>query len=183
VVPASRSTASFGKNNSWLKHAEFDAQKGEIRIDQTDWILMEGIVLRNLIEAIELTLKSGAVPILFEAGRYAGRNFAATLITRGVTPKEIPKFLRTFLVQGGWGKIQIEINHNEKTAKVTIDNCVTARQTQSKEPNCHLIRGYIAGISDVVFNTITECVETRCLTNGNPVCEFEVHDSSKTLGT
>ena len=160
--------------NSLLERATYDSENGEIRIAGTDWILMGGSTFRSLIEGINNTLGSGAVNILLEAGKCAGKEFAQSLLKEGTLPEEVPTWLEVFFTQGGWGKITARADFANKTAIVVIDNCATARQVRSKEASCHFIRGYVAGVSEILFKANTECIETRCMSKGNAFCEFRV---------
>jgi predicted hydrocarbon binding protein len=148
-----------------------------IRIDS---ILLEVKALRKWAEAMSLEQESGAAPFLFLVGRIAGRHFGEVLVERGVQLKKLPEFLKPVLVQGGWGDSRIDVKLEEKTARIVIENCVAAKKARSAA-NCHLIRGYIAGVSDVLFNTIPECTETRCRVSGSPICWFRVASPHKQI--
>jgi predicted hydrocarbon binding protein len=152
----------------------YDYENGEIRIADTDWLLMGGSTFRSFVEGINRILGTGAVGILFEAGRCAGKEFVQSLLNEDALPEEVPTWLEVFFTQGGWGKITARADFANKTAIVVIDNCATARGVRSKEASCHFIRGYIAGISEILFKASAECVETRCISKGNAFCEFRV---------
>jgi predicted hydrocarbon binding protein len=170
--------ASAPQSNSLLDRASYDGENGEIRIAGTDWILMGGATFRSLIKGINDVLGTGAAGILLQAGKCAGQEFAQSLLKEGTLPEEVPTWLEVFFTQGGWGKITARADFANKTAVVVIDNCATARQTKSKEASCHFIRGYVAGISQVLFNAKTECIETRCMSKGNAYCEFRVQSQT-----
>ena len=165
---------STEQKNSLLERAKYASEIGELTIADTDWILMQGSTLRSLIEGINNVRGSEGGSILFDAGRLTGRNFTQTVINEGTSPEEVPMWLEVFFTQGGWGKITARADFVNKTAVVVIDNCATARQVKSKESSCHFIRGYIAGICEILFKTNVECVETRCMSKGNAYCEFRV---------
>jgi predicted hydrocarbon binding protein len=119
-------------------------------------------------------LKSGAAVVWLEAGKYAGKEFAKALLSKGIKTEELPHVLDVFFTQGGWGKIQTKVDFTKRQALVTIRNSATARQTKSKEPVCHFIQGFISGVSDVLLDGLTECLETKCLAKGDALCEFRV---------
>jgi predicted hydrocarbon binding protein len=160
--------------HSLLEQAECDAEKGEIRIAGTDWIMMSGAVFRNLVKGIEEFLGPGANVIWLQAGKHAGKEFSCDLVRIGMEFEELPAAFEEFFTRGGWGKIQVEVDFAKKEALVTIENSVLARGIETKEPVCYSIRGFIAGVSDVMFHTSTECLETKCLAKGDPYCEFRV---------
>lgn len=88
--------------------------------------------------------------------------------------EELPSMLEEFFTEGGWGKIQAEVDFTKKEALVTIENSALARQTNTEEPVCHFARGFIAGVCDVMFHGSTECLETKCIAKGDAYCEFGV---------
>jgi predicted hydrocarbon binding protein len=162
------------KFDSLLERAECDMEKGEIRIAGTDWILMSGATFRNLVKGSEDFIGSGAKVIWQQAGKHAGREFSGDLVRLGMEFEELPAALEEFFTKGGWGKIRVEADFTKKEAVVTIENSATARSIEAKEPVCHSIRGFIAGVSDVMFHASTECLETKCIAKGDPYCEFRV---------
>lgn len=169
------------RSGSLLEHAEYLTEKGEIRIADSDWILMRSATFRDLVKGTERILRSGAEVIWLEAGRHAGREFTQAFLRKGMEPEEAPKFFEEFFTQGGWGKIQANVNFSKKEAVIRIENSATARQTKAKEPVCHFIRGYIAGICDVIFKSSTNCVETKCIAKGDTCCEFQIETGGARL--
>jgi predicted hydrocarbon binding protein len=166
--------------NSLLERAEYDMEKGEIRIAGADWILMGASTFRDLVKGTEKILGPGAIMVWLEAGKQAGREFSGGLMRLGMEFEELPSMLEEFFTQGGWGKIQTEVDFTMKKAFVTIRNSATARQIETKEPVCHFIRGFIAGVCDIMFHGITECLETKCMAKGDAHCEFRVKRKTPT---
>jgi predicted hydrocarbon binding protein len=165
---------SAKKLNSLLEQAECDMEKGEMRIAGTDWILMSGATFRDLIGGTERILGSANVALWYEAGKHAGSEFSGNLVRLGMEFEELPAALEEFFTKGGWGKIQVDVDFMKKEALVTIRNSVAARGIEAKESVCHSIRGFIAGVCDVIFHGLTVCLETKCIAKGDPYCEFLV---------
>lgn len=162
------------QRNSLLERATYDYKNGEIRIANTDWLLMAGSTFRSLITGINNALGDRAVEILFESGKCAGKEFATSLLKEGTLAEEVPSWLEVFFTQGGWGKVKAQVDFANETATVVIDNCASTRGVKSHEAVCHIVRGYVAGTSEVLFKTHVECTETRCMSKGNAFCEFRV---------
>jgi predicted hydrocarbon binding protein len=165
---------SFSESNSLLERADYNDDKGEIMVAGSDWILIAGAVFRAVIDGIMRTLGTGGIPILFAAGRNAGKKFANAVLEEGTPIEELPRWLRTFFTWGGWGRVGTRVDMVKKEAAVEILNCATARGIRSKVPSCHFIRGYIAGVGEVLFNSPTECSETKCMSKGDNCCLFRV---------
>jgi hypothetical protein len=92
--------------------------------------------------------------------------------------EELSSMLEEFFTQGGWGKIQADVDSMRKEALVTIRNSATARNMTAKEPVCHFVRGFITGISDVMFHCSTECIETKCIAKGDPYCDSKLRENN-----
>jgi predicted hydrocarbon binding protein len=171
--------------NYLLTEAQFDSDKGEITIAGSDWILMRGGTLRALIKRAIGLLGTRGMQVLFEAGRHSGKEFARAILKEGMPLEELPSWLTAFFTRSGWGKIETHVDFINKQAVVEIYNCVTARG-HLKESSYHFIRGYIAGIGEVLFKSPTECSETKCASKGDASCFFRVQrktrDTSSQLG-
>jgi predicted hydrocarbon binding protein len=166
------------QDNSLLEKVAYDCENGELRIAGTDWILMAGSTLRSMMEGISKVFGTGTAAILLEAGKCAGKEFTESLLKEGTLLEEVPTWLEIFFTQGGWGKIKARADFANKTAVVVIDNCATTRGIKSREVSCHFVRGYVAGISEILFKTNVECVETRCMAKGDAYCEFRVQSQT-----
>ena len=167
-------------NFNFLKEAlEFDSDKNEVQAADSDWVILRGGLLRDLFAALRFILGKSGNTALEGVGMKVGNNFILTLLERGLSPNEAPTILSLLLNQGGWGKTEIEMDFERKDAVVTIQNCITARNIKTKEPNCHFLRGYFKGFFVKLFNVELECVETECIANGGSACKFRVQRLKK----
>jgi len=164
---------------SILERTEYFDDDGEWRIAGSDWLLMSGATLRSWAKVTEQILGSGSKAIMYAAGLRAGEQFAKTLEKEGLKGDELRYALEVFLTNGGWGKVKAKVNFEEQTAVIRIHNSVTTRTTNSKEPVCHFISGYIAGTLSTIFGKKTECVETSCKAMGDSFCEFRAAKLAK----
>jgi predicted hydrocarbon binding protein len=159
--------------NSLVEQAEYDKDKAEIRIADTDWVLMRTSTFRAMIEGTEKILGSATEPIWWEIAKHAGTDFARELLKVGTDPEEVPTMLEIFFTQGGWGTIKSKIDLTKK-AVIRIENCATARKSKSNKPICYFVSGFISGVADAMLNEVTDCSETKCMAKGDPFCEFKV---------
>jgi predicted hydrocarbon binding protein len=160
--------------NSLVEQAEYDKDKAEIRITDTDWVLMRTSTLRAMIEGTEKIMGSATEPIWWEIAKHAGTDFARELLKTGTDPEEVPTMLEIFFTQGGWGMIKPKIDLTKKEAVIRIENCATARKSKSNKPICYFVSGFISGVADAILNEVTDCSETKCMAKGDLFCEFKV---------
>lgn len=166
------------KFESLLTQASYVEEKGEIRVLGQDWILITTSTFKNLFEGTEKILGSGATVVWFSIAQHTGREIMKTVLKGETNPQKAIGFLETFFTQGGWGKVQIDMNFEDKRAAVKIENCATARDIRSKEPICHFVRGFVSGVAEILFGSPTKCFETKCSAKGDSFCEFQVEATS-----
>ncbi len=153
---------------------EFNVDKNEVQAADTDWLIMRGGFLRDLLESLKVTAGAEGNIALQKVGKAVGSQFALSMFRKELTTDEVPTILSLLLNQGGWGKTEIKADFEKKTAVVTIQNCITARNIEAKEPNCFFFRGYFEGLFEKLFNSEMDCVESSCLATGCPGCIFNV---------
>lgn len=157
-----------------LERTEYYDDEGEWQIAGSDWLLMSGSTLRIWTELTDRILGSGAKGIMYMTGKCAGLQFAQMLLKERLKDEELKCALEIFLTNGGWGKVRAKCDFQKQIAVIRIRNSVTTRQTKAKEPVCHFISGFIAGVSSAIFSKKAECVEIRCKAKGDTFCEFRV---------
>ena len=76
----------------------------------------------------------------------------------------------------GLGKVKIrKIDFDKADANVVINNCFEAMENgSSDEPNCMFTSGFLAGLFAEVLDKTVQARETRCISQGQPECEFEI---------
>ena len=76
----------------------------------------------------------------------------------------------------GLGKVRIRaIDFDRSSASVAIGNCFEAMENgQSEEPNCMFTSGFLAGLFAEVLDKTVQARETKCISQGQTECEFEI---------
>lgn len=165
--------------NLLKEELDFDADRGEVQAANSDWVIIRGGLFRDVFGTLSSDLGKDRKTYLEELGKKACENFVLSMLERGFGMSELPTILSLILNQGGWGKTEIEMDFEKKKAVITMQNCVTARNIKTKEPNCHFLRGYFEGFFEKIFSTQVECVETSCIANGGSVCSFHIQQLKK----
>lgn len=161
-------------SNPVLKELFFDQEKAQFQAGQTDFLIIEGPALREFLGGIAKAFEPLANEILCEAGKYAGKDYVARLIEKGVKSDEVPEWLFEFFTNCGWGHVYLQVLTENREVVISVENCVTARNVNSKQPVCHFIKGYFSGVYEAVWSDITDCNEVLCSAKGDPFCEFRV---------
>jgi predicted hydrocarbon binding protein len=138
-------------------------------------VLMRVEGLRAMLDAVR-----SADPVGGEASAYAQgfsygdaawRNLFGT--HRPKTREGFAEMLKIY-VATGWGKIEIaEFNPGKTTARVKLSEGFECVGLSTGKPESHFIRGHLAGAFSAYFGREVRAVETKCLSKGDPHCEFE----------
>ncbi len=128
------------------------------------------------------TLNEGWSVILFQMGLRYGTSVGEK--ARGSIPdvENAVRFLESYGLMAGWGKFktaQFTLSEGKLTSdlKVTVEDNFFAKTGKKKKwetPRCFFIAGLLAGIAEGLLGEGHNCIETRCIANGAPACEFRV---------
>jgi predicted hydrocarbon binding protein len=153
----------------------FDPEKHQLSAAKADWLLMRGGMFRDILIGINNMSGSLGSITLEKIGKYVGKGFFDAMNKKGIDKKEIPTILDLFINQGGWGKADITVDNQKRTAVIKIENSVTTRCTQGKENICVFLQGYLEGVFEGIFDTKVICIEKNCINKGDDACTFHVN--------
>lgn len=132
-------------------------------------------MLRDFIAAINAKLGTHGKAVIEEAAYTVGANFAQDLLDKGLNIQEVPTIIEVLFNQAGWGKAVIQVDKDTKTVTLSIENCATARDTKTVEPNCHFLKGYIRGIYEKSYSGKYQSREIACMANKGNTCVFQLN--------
>ncbi len=79
--------------------------------------------------------------------------------------------VHNFYAELGWGKFSIEENDDELVVRVRTS--FIARGYGSSDTGvCHFLRGYNAGMAEVLKKKAVDAEEEKCAAKGDDCCEF-----------
>ena len=146
-------------------------------------IILRRDVIRVMREALERLVGEQAAPFLsFLAsgiGVHEGSIFRDSITSTGQEQKASLESLIHSAFEDtnlGLGKVQIrKVDFDNATANVAIGNCFEAMENGSSEdPNCMFTSGFLAGLFAEVFDKTLQANETRCISQGQTECEFDL---------
>ncbi len=146
-------------------------------------IILRRDVIRVMREALERLVGEQAAPFLsFLAsgvGVHEGSIFRDSITSTGQEQRANLESLIHSAFEDtnlGLGKVQIrKVDFDDATANVAISNCFEAMENGSSEdPNCMFTSGFLAGLFAEVFDKTLQANETRCISQGQTECEFEL---------
>ncbi len=161
-----------------LKHvkdtAAWERSRGEFSVIDVPAIIVSIETFVSLQKDAEKILgDDGSSVLLYEAGKKAGIRWINRFGREwGLKDKEFIEAVQNFYAELGWGSFSVE-EDNKNELVVRIENSFTARgYGKSEKPVCHFLRGYNAGLAEVLKGKHIDAEEVRCAAKGDACCEF-----------
>jgi predicted hydrocarbon binding protein len=164
----------FDNFNFLQQSLEFDPNSSQINAANTDWLIFRGKMLREFLTELNSILGQTAKNVIEEAAYPIGANFAQELLDRGLETQEVPTIIELLLNQAGWGKSVTQVDKETKTVTIRIENCVTARESKTAQPNCYFLKGYFRGVYEKVYGAKYHGIEKLCMAKGDNACVFQL---------
>ena len=184
-------TSPKGKPNAWdlrrlvgsVNQLRFNDNKGELSFFGQKMIILRRDVIRIMRDGLERLVADQAAPFLSYLasgiGIHEGSIFRDSITSTGEDQRAALESLVHSAFEDtnlGLGKVKIrKIDFDRANANVVISNCFEAMENGlSEEPNCMFTSGFLAGLFAEVLDKTVQARETRCISQGQPECEFEI---------
>jgi predicted hydrocarbon binding protein len=152
-------------------------------------IILRRDVIRIMRDGLERLVADQAAPFLSYLasgiGIHEGSIFRDSITSTGEEQRAALESLVHSAFEDtnlGLGKVKIrKIDFDKADANVVISNCFEAMENgSSEEPNCMFTSGFLAGLFAEVLDKTVQARETRCISQGQPECEFEISTTEPT---
>jgi predicted hydrocarbon binding protein len=166
-----------------VNQVRFNDNKGEISFFGQKMIILRRDVVRVMRDALERLVADQAAPFLSYLasgiGIHEGSIFRDSITSTGPEQRAALENLVHSAFEDtnlGLGKVKIrQIDFDKASASVSIGNCFEAMENgESEEPNCMFTSGFLAGLFAEVLDKTVQARETKCISQGQPECEFEI---------
>jgi len=159
---------------------KIDIAKGEYydSLFDSPIILLNLKIYRAWHEGLSRVFGTGASTILYEMGKELGVNVIRSMQEKTKNPIKLSSLGLKHGSLLGWGKFQVNAAQLLKmatlrTMKVRVYDCFVAKALgYNGQASCHLFRGFLVGTSQTLAGGTCSCEETKCLSKGDPYCEF-----------
>lgn len=140
---------------------------------------------KGLRDRLFQIFQSGAITILYEMGIGYGELMAERIQKMGKNKLSVYRRFMEHGVYLGIGRFEtpflkmiISGLRGEPVVRLT-DSFYAAAAGKTGRPECHIIRGTIAGAARILLNKEFDCVEEKCTSKSDPYCEFRLKEKSK----
>ena len=154
--------------------AAWERCKGEFSVIEVPAVIVSIETFVSLQKDAETILGSdGASVLLYEAGKKSGLRWINRFSRKWVLKdKKFIEAVQNFYAELGWGKFSVEENGKNELV-VSIENSFIARGYGNSEvPVCHFLRGYNAGLAEVLKGKDIDAEEVKCAARGDDCCKF-----------
>ena len=140
-------------------------------------------VIRVMRDGLERLVADQAAPFLSYLasgiGIHEGSIFRDSITSKGPEQRlELESLVHSAFEDTnlGLGKVKIrQVDFDKASASVSIANCFEAMENgESDEPNCMFTSGFLAGLFAEVLDKTVQAREVKCMSQGQPECEFEI---------
>jgi predicted hydrocarbon binding protein len=172
-----------------VNQLRFNDNKGELSFFGQKMIILRRDVIRIMRDGLERLVADQAAPFLSYLasgiGIHEGSIFRDSITSTGEDQRVALESLVHSAFEDtnlGLGKVKIrKIDFDKANANVVISNCFEAMENgSSEEPNCMFTSGFLAGLFAEVLDKTVQARETRCISQGQPECEFEISTTEPT---
>lgn len=139
-------------------------------------ILLPPSAVVNIQKQLEATVGISARGFLYLAGTRSGKAIVENLTDRPSRPDEFFRNALERLSAQGWGHFGLTVvdTVGGKYSVVLDESAIASSYGSSTKPVCHLLAGWIAGLTEALHGQTLLCDEIACKSQGRPRCEFEV---------
>ena len=170
----------FGVVADLLLHKQLKLEKGRVTLFNIRGSMLPLSVYVNAQRILE---KEGMENALYYGAKETGRLWNENMQKqyKAKTPTQIFEWGNKVMNLAGFGEFRVhkeDLDKKELTYRL-YDSQLAAEYEKSKYPVCQIPRGLFAGSACFVTRADLDAVETRCLSCGDPFCEFEIKSRKK----
>jgi predicted hydrocarbon binding protein len=155
----------------------YDKSTGALLYEGVRYLLIRPETIAGFQKAIVETCGQAADEKLFASG-FTGGSLSSKKFKElhAFSDHEMIEFMMNMGKQIGWGCFNLDRwVSEEKILRVSVEHSPFAEfYGSSSKGVCHLIRGVLAGMASVIFDTDCVAEETECLSMGDQRCLFVI---------
>jgi len=166
--------------NPILEMLAFEPESGKIALHGVRYLLVRPETLVAIQRSLEADLGAAAARILEDAGRLGGATSARRFLD-AFPDRARSELLDWFCELGtdfGWGRLRLDPTASDSPGSFAIEVAggpvATAYGEGTAQPVCHLLRGVLAGIGEVLLDGTASVVERSCAAVTPGPCRFVV---------
>ncbi len=161
--------------------AVWERKKGEFSVIGVPAVIISIETFLHLQKDAEKILGiDGAAVLFYESGKNAGERWINRFRKDwGLNDQKFIEAVQNFYSELGWGRFEVK-EDNGKGLVVRVENSFIALgYGDSEVAVCHFLRGYNAGLAEVLKGKDIDAEETKCIAKGDDCCEFVMNQTDQ----
>ena len=154
---------------------QLDFEEGKITLLKQPVVLSPLYIHVETLKALRKKYGNVADKIFYTASKKTGIKYIDLLKKRYKMSKiEMIRWATNSITLSGWGIVKIiSYDFSKFTTRIRVKNSVFAEMYgKSKTSTDMILQGYFAGGASSVFEKNVDCKEIKCISKGDPFCEF-----------
>lgn len=157
---------------------ESDEDHGIVRrsSDGSRVMVVGSVAWVSLEHELASTFVTGAAVILQRMGYSYGRYVGKVALANGRKPEEVLDVIVRHSKEAGWGRLSLnsgDLRIGE--ARLVMKDCFFCLHWKdSVTPVCHMLAGFVGGVTDEMLGRVHRVLEQRCIAKGDNVCEISI---------
>ena len=149
-------------------HSGIESPSGE------RYLLLAAPALANMFHGIKSIFGSGAELVLYEEGHKYGLQRGKSYVSimgQEKTLTMLDDYSFAYSALGFGVATLLDVGPGE-LYRVAVEHCFECEEPAGGNSSCPFMRGLVAGVGTVVFDTKVQSSETKCIGRGDTHCEF-----------
>lgn len=185
--PQAQELKALLEDSQYLKDVDVKEARNGLLVDSLNFplswnsgdraIMLRTHFFRVMEEGARRLLATGADVLLYEMGYDHGKPTWDDLLSNyRVREKEDLQEIISLYSAAGWGITEVaSLNLASKKAVVRVRNNFECEAGTGKaQLGSNFVRGHLAGLFSSLFGARAKVAETKCVSQGDPACEFSV---------
>lgn len=164
-----------------LMARQLEMERGIIKVMNNRMTLLPAPFMAYLLKTSKYPIKIGKE--CYYSAKLTTYNHLTYLLEKqyGLKQHNLEQWMRDVAELMGWGEFTIiNVNWDKKEALITIkDSPVAKEMGRIGYAVDHVARGASAGAISIIFRTNIDIIESKCISKGDIICEFDIRPNEK----
>lgn len=149
--------------------------EGKIKLLDQPVVITPVIIYSKMLQIMRKKYGKEGDKIFYNASKETGIKYMTILKEKyRMSKNEMSKWAANSITLSGWGKVKVmKYDFSKCVSHIIVEDSVFANSYgKSKISTDVILQGFFAGGATSIFGKNVECKEIKCVSKGDPFCEF-----------
>jgi len=154
---------------------QINFEEGKIKLLDQPVAISPILIYVKILQALRKKYGKNADKIFYDASKETGKIYMSVLKEKyRMSKNEMSKWAANSITLSGWGKVKvIKYDFSKAVSHIIVEDSTFAKTYGgSKTSTDVILQGFFAGGASSIFEKNVECKEIKCISKGDPICEF-----------